>query len=58
MCKIETPQDQALIYSLDVNELSLPNAKRKTIKPYWKGAQISSSIKLATDPQNMLKGYY
>jgi 2,3-bisphosphoglycerate-dependent phosphoglycerate mutase len=59
MCTIETPQDNALIYSLDLkNESSLHSSRHRTQQAKWDGVEISNRIKLATDPQNPLKEYY
>lgn len=58
MCKLETPQDRALVCDLDLGNLSLICPKQKVFKTYWKGVLISKRIKLATDSQNPLKKYY
>jgi bisphosphoglycerate-dependent phosphoglycerate mutase len=59
MCTIETPQDKALIYSLDLkNESSLHSSWHRAQQAKWDGVEISNRIKLATDPQNPLKEYY
>jgi 2,3-bisphosphoglycerate-dependent phosphoglycerate mutase len=58
MCKLESPQDQALTYDLDLGDLNLLYPKQRAFKADWKGVLISQHIKLATDSQNPLKKYY
>ncbi|MGE5188201.1 MAG: histidine phosphatase family protein [Betaproteobacteria bacterium] len=59
MCTIETPQDRALIYNFDLKNVDLfhsSNHRANQVK--WDGVLISNRIKLATDPQNLLRKYY
>lgn len=58
MCKLETPQNHALVFDIDVGNLKTLRSKLKASKVYWKGVQISRGIRLSTDPQNKLKKYY
>jgi 2,3-bisphosphoglycerate-dependent phosphoglycerate mutase len=58
MCKLENPQDQAIIYDLDLDDRRTFYPKQKASKAYWKGVINSKNIKLATDSQNLLKKYY
>jgi 2,3-bisphosphoglycerate-dependent phosphoglycerate mutase len=59
MCTVETCQDKALIYSLDLKkENSLNSSRHRAQQDKWDGVRISNRIKLATDPQNPLKEYY
>lgn len=58
MCKLESPQDRALVYDLDLGDTSLYCSKQKPFKVNWKGMLIPKSIRLATDPQNPLREYY
>ncbi len=59
MCTIETSQDKALIYSLDLkNETSVHSSRHQTQQVKWDGVRIPNRIKIAADPQNPLKKYY
>ena len=58
MCTVETPQDQALIYELDLDDSSLVKPKQKDAKAEWEGMLVPKRLRLATDPQNPLKKYY
>jgi 2,3-bisphosphoglycerate-dependent phosphoglycerate mutase len=59
MCTIETPQNKAMAYNLDLKNVDLLDSSvRRAQKSKWNGVTISNSIKLATDPQNPLKRYY
>jgi 2,3-bisphosphoglycerate-dependent phosphoglycerate mutase len=58
MCKLENPQNLAMVYELDIGSCSLHCPKPKTSKVSWKGVLNSKHIKLATHPQNKLKTYY
>jgi 2,3-bisphosphoglycerate-dependent phosphoglycerate mutase len=58
MCKLESPQDRALVYNLDLGNLNVLCTKRKANKVYWKGMLIPRSVRLATDPKNPLREYY
>ena len=59
MCTIETSQNKALIYSLDLKDgSSLHSSRHRAQRVNWNGVEISNRIKLATDPQNPLKKYY
>ena len=59
MCRIETPQNQAMIYNLELKNTDLSHlGKRLKVKAKWDGVLLSNHIKLATDPQNPLTKYY
>jgi 2,3-bisphosphoglycerate-dependent phosphoglycerate mutase len=58
MCTIESPQDQALIYDLDLGNLSLIHPKQKRVKANWESIRVPKQLRLATDSQNPLRKYY
>ncbi len=58
MCNLESPQNHALIYDLNLGSLGLPCPKHETSRVDWDGVKFSNHVKLATDPQNPLKKYY
>jgi broad specificity phosphatase PhoE len=58
MCTIETPQDRALIYELDLGDLGLINPKQEGARAEWDGIVVPKKLRLATDPQNPLRKYY
>ena len=58
MCKLESPQDQAFIYNLDLDNLELHCQKQETPKAKWKRFLVPKNIRLATDNRNPLKKYY
>jgi len=59
MLTIETSQNKALIYSLDLKDGgSLHSSRHRAQQVNWNGVEISNRIKLATNPQNPLKKYY
>ena len=59
MCTIETPQDRALIYNLELKNAGLTHLrKHRVIQAKWDGVLLSNQVKLATDPQNVLMKYY
>jgi 2,3-bisphosphoglycerate-dependent phosphoglycerate mutase len=58
MCKLESPQDKALIYNLELGDIRLSLQKPSTSQIKWNGVLISKSIRLATDKRNSLKTYY
>jgi 2,3-bisphosphoglycerate-dependent phosphoglycerate mutase len=58
MCKLESPQDRALIYNLELGDTQLSLQKPSTSQIKWNGVLISKSIRLATDKRNFLKTYY
>ncbi len=58
MCKLESPQDQAFIYNLDLGNLELPCQKQESFKAKWKRVIVPKNIRLATDNRNPLKKYY
>jgi 2,3-bisphosphoglycerate-dependent phosphoglycerate mutase len=57
MCKLESPQDRALVYELDLGNLGLFYPK-KAFKADWEGVLVSKLMKPATAFQNPLKKYY
>lgn len=59
MCTIETPQDQALIYNLELKNTGLTHLlKHRVVQVKWNGVLLSNHTKMATDPQNVLMKYY
>ena len=58
MCKLESPHNKALIYSLDLGDIGSSVQKSKPSYEKWKGALVSKAIRLATDDRNSLKVYY
>jgi 2,3-bisphosphoglycerate-dependent phosphoglycerate mutase len=59
MCRIETPQNQAQIYNLELKNASLKQLrKHRVVQHEWNGVLLSNHTKLATDPQNFLMKYY
>lgn len=58
MCEIESPQDRALIYDLDLGNCNLRHQKQPTLEAKWEGVILPKQIKLSTDPKNPLKTYY
>ena len=58
MCKLESPQDKALIYSVDLGTIEMPRQKPPPSQPRWNEVLISKAIRLATDNRNSLKIYY
>lgn len=58
MCEVESPQDKALIYKLDMENCELRHQKQPALKAQWKSVLLPKQVKLATDPKNILKSYY
>jgi len=58
MCKLENPQDKALIYSLDLGTKGVLQEETLQSRAIWHGVLISKAIRLATDKRNSLKTYY
>jgi hypothetical protein len=58
MCKLESPQDRAIIYDFHLPNFRIESPKRRPVKPDWQGIVISGKVRLATDPMNLLKKYY
>lgn len=58
MCKLESPQDRALVYDLDLGNSGLLYPKQKAFMAVWEGVLVSKQMKLATNLQNPLKKYY
>jgi 2,3-bisphosphoglycerate-dependent phosphoglycerate mutase len=58
MCKLESPQDKALTYNLELGDTKLSSQKPSPSKIKWNGVLISKSIRLVTDKRNPLKTYY
>ena len=58
MYKIASPQDNALIYSLDLDAKLLPKQKFHQSQAIWNGVRIPRVIRLATDNRNSLRTYY
>jgi phosphoserine phosphatase len=58
MCKLENPQDEALIYSVDLDTTNLSQKSSDRSHAKWCGMQIPKAIRLATDNRNSLKKYY
>lgn len=58
MCTLESPQNRAFIYDLDLGSLGFLHPKQKACKAEWEGVLFSKHVKLATASQNPLKKYY
>jgi 2,3-bisphosphoglycerate-dependent phosphoglycerate mutase len=59
MCKLESPQDCAIIYEIQQGDLVLKTLEKgRATKLEWKGIVISREVKLATDVGNLLSAYY
>ena len=58
MCKLENPQDKALIYKFDLGTKRVLQEKTLQSNPTWPKVLISKGIRLATDKSNSLKTYY
>ncbi|MBN1357554.1 histidine phosphatase family protein [Candidatus Bathyarchaeota archaeon] len=58
MLHLETPQDLALIYKLQLNTLSGGGRLGESNIQNWAGMLVSRRVKLSTDPSNPLKKYY
>jgi 2,3-bisphosphoglycerate-dependent phosphoglycerate mutase len=58
MCTIESPQDRALIYELDLGDLGLIHLKQEGVTADWEGIIVPKKLRLATDSQNPLRKYY
>jgi 2,3-bisphosphoglycerate-dependent phosphoglycerate mutase len=57
MCNLDSPQDHALIYDLDLGNLDL-RCQRQKASVAWEGLKLAKQVKLATAFQNPLKKYY
>jgi len=58
MLRLESPQDRAMIYDLQLRHLRGERLRGKLSIQNWKGLLVSRQVKLATDPLNPLKKYY
>jgi len=58
MLQIESPQDKAMAYALQLHEVRLENSKSRAEKADWQGILVPKKVKLATDPHNPLRKYY
>ena len=58
MCKLESPQDCAIIYEIQQGDSGIESQRGRVTKLNWKGVVISRKVKLATDALNLLKIYY
>lgn len=58
MLRIETPQDQAMAYALQIHSIQLKSGSERDHTANWRGIIVPSKVKLATDPRNPLKEYY
>ena len=58
MLHLETPQDCALIYELQLPTLSGGRQLGESNMQNWEGLLVSRRVKLSTDPLNPLKKYY
>jgi 2,3-bisphosphoglycerate-dependent phosphoglycerate mutase len=59
MCKLESPQDKALIYNLEITggaDMSLQN--HRNTKAKWSSLRVPKSVRLASDHNNSLKIFY
>jgi 2,3-bisphosphoglycerate-dependent phosphoglycerate mutase len=58
MCKLESPQDCAIIYEIQQGDSGVESPRGRVTKLNWKGVVISRKVKLATDALNLLKICY
>lgn len=58
MLHLETPQDRALIYELQLHTLSGGRELGESNMQNWEGLLVSRRVKLSTDPLNPLEKYY
>jgi 2,3-bisphosphoglycerate-dependent phosphoglycerate mutase len=58
MLQLESPQDRAIIYDLQLHNFRSGQLERGSNMQNWEGMLISRRVKLATDPLNPLKEYY
>lgn len=58
MCKLESPQDLALVYNFDLGGSNGICEKQESNVAIWKGLLIPKGIRLATDFRNPLRKYY
>ena len=58
MCQIESPQDRALIYELDLGDSGLINPKQEGGRAEWESVMVPKKLRLATESQNPLSKYY
>ena len=58
MLHLETPQDRALIYELQLHDLSGGKLLGDSKTQNWENLLVSHRVKLSTDPLNPLKKYY
>ncbi len=58
MLQVESPQDRALVYDLDLPGANSESQKATINKSSWKSVVISRKVRLATDPLNSLKMFY
>ncbi len=58
MCKLESPQDCAIIYEIQQGGSGVESPKGRSTKLNWKGIVLSGKVKLVTDALNLLSIYY
>jgi 2,3-bisphosphoglycerate-dependent phosphoglycerate mutase len=58
MLRIENPQDQAMLYALQIHSIKIENGSERNHTATWKGIIVPSKVKLATDLRNPLNKYY
>jgi hypothetical protein len=58
MLQLENPQDQAMEYALHIHRVNVNDVEKRKLKADWSSVVVPSSVKLATDPRNLLKQYY
>ena len=57
MCKLESPQDYAIVYKVQQSDLGIESPREKTSKLDWTGIVITRKVRLATDTLNPLRVY-
>ena len=58
MLQLESPQDHAMIYDIQLRNLRSGQLERGVNMQNWAGVLVSRRVKLATDSLNSLKEYY
>lgn len=58
MCGLESSQDCAMIYEIELGNFAVQNTCRGVNKLDWRGIVVPRKVKLATDALNPLRVYY
>jgi 2,3-bisphosphoglycerate-dependent phosphoglycerate mutase len=58
MCKLESVQDRAMIYTIQLETEGVYRQKSQFSQTTWNGVIVPKAVRLATDIRNPLKTYY